>query len=71
MQATGELRMTEQSLDIPEIERLQDEIAEAQGFSIESHLHQIFGLCQKCNRKAKASLARKARKKTRATGSKA
>jgi Fur family ferric uptake transcriptional regulator len=34
----------------PEIERLQDEIAEAYGFAIESHRHQIFGLCQKCNR---------------------
>lgn len=36
----------------PEIERLQDEIADAYGFAIESHRHQIFGRCQKCNRKA-------------------
>jgi len=34
----------------PEIERLQDEIADAYGFTIESHRHQIFGQCQKCNR---------------------
>jgi Fur family ferric uptake transcriptional regulator len=40
----------------PEIERLQDEIADAYGFSIESHRHQIFGLCQKCDReRARAS----------------
>lgn len=36
-----------------EIERLQDEIADAYGFQIESHRHQIFGLCQKCFRGAK------------------
>jgi Fur family ferric uptake transcriptional regulator len=42
----------------PEIERLQDEIAEAYGFAIDSHRHQIFGLCQKCTRAA-------ARKKSR------
>ena len=36
-----------------EIERLQDEIADAYGFQIESHRHQIFGLCQKCLRGAK------------------
>lgn len=41
----------------PEIERLQDEIADAYGFHIESHRHQIFGLCQKCNR-ARAASAR-------------
>ena len=35
----------------PEIERLQDEIAEDYGFTIESHRHQMFGLCQKCSRK--------------------
>ena len=34
----------------PEIERLQDEIADAYGFLIESHRHQIFGRCQKCAR---------------------
>ncbi len=37
-----------------EIERLQDEIADAYGFTIESHRHQIFGQCQKCTR-AKAA----------------
>ena len=48
----------------PEIERLQDEIADAYGFIIESHRHQIFGRCQKCNRKAVArkSAAKKPRK---------
>jgi len=35
----------------PEIERLQDEIAEAYGFVIDAHRHQIFGACQKCVRK--------------------
>jgi Fur family ferric uptake transcriptional regulator len=34
----------------PDIERLQDEIADAYGFDIESHRHQIFGRCQKCTR---------------------
>jgi len=34
----------------PEIERLQDEIADAYGFAIESHRHQMFGRCQKCKR---------------------
>ncbi len=42
----------------PEIERLQDETADAYGFVIESHRHQIFGLCQKCNQ-------RRAKKKSR------
>jgi len=46
----------------PEIERLQDEIAEAYGFVIDSHRHQIFGLCQKCNRT-------KQKKKRRTKGS--
>jgi len=32
----------------PEIERLQDEIAERLGFVIEGHRHHIFGRCQKC-----------------------
>lgn len=35
----------------PEIETLQDEIAEAYGFSIDSHRHQLFGACQKCNKR--------------------
>ena len=34
----------------PEIEKLQDEIADAYGFVIDSHRHQIFGRCQKCER---------------------
>jgi len=32
----------------PEIERLQDEIAEGLGFVIEGHRHTIFGRCRKC-----------------------
>lgn len=44
-----------------EIERLQDEIAEAYGFRIDSHRHQIFGLCQKCGRAKKVSASRLAR----------
>ena len=42
----------------PDIERLQDEIADAYGFVIESHRHQIFGQCQKCNRAKTAAPAR-------------
>jgi Fur family ferric uptake transcriptional regulator len=42
----------------PEIERLQDEIADAYGFTIESHRHQIFGMCQKCTRDRSAPPAR-------------
>jgi Fur family ferric uptake transcriptional regulator len=51
-----------------EIERLQDEIAEAYGFTIESHRHQIFGLCQKCTRAAakRASKSGRAAKKSSA-----
>lgn len=32
----------------PEIERLQDEIASALGFTIEGHRHHIFGRCRRC-----------------------
>jgi Fur family ferric uptake transcriptional regulator len=32
----------------PEIERLQDEIAEGIGFVIQGHRHQIYGLCRRC-----------------------
>jgi Fur family transcriptional regulator, ferric uptake regulator len=42
----------------PEIERLQDEIADAYGFTIESHRHQIFGQCQKCTRDKAVAPAR-------------
>jgi Fur family transcriptional regulator, ferric uptake regulator len=47
----------------PEIERLQDEIADAYGFAIESHRHQIFGLCQKCNRAALSRTSRGRKRK--------
>jgi Fur family ferric uptake transcriptional regulator len=33
----------------PEIERLQDEIANDMGFSIQGHRHQIYGLCSRCS----------------------
>jgi Fur family ferric uptake transcriptional regulator len=36
----------------PEIERLQDAIADDIGFEIEGHRHHIFGLCRECVRKA-------------------
>jgi Fur family ferric uptake transcriptional regulator len=42
----------------PEIERLQDEIAEGIGFTIEGHRHNIFGRCRKCSQKAKPSASR-------------
>src|SRR5262245_51533867 len=32
----------------PEIEQLQDQIADGLGFVIEGHRHTIFGRCQKC-----------------------
>lgn len=32
----------------PEIERLQDQIAERFGFVIQGHRHHIFGLCREC-----------------------
>lgn len=36
----------------PDIERLQDEVAETLGFVIQGHRHQIFGLCRKCAARA-------------------
>lgn len=32
----------------PEIERIQDEIAAEQGFLIQGHRHQVYGLCRDC-----------------------
>ena len=32
----------------PEIERLQEEVAEGLGFVIEGHRHQIYGRCRRC-----------------------
>jgi Fur family ferric uptake transcriptional regulator len=37
------------------IEKLQGEIAEAHGFTVDSHRHQIFGVCRKCSRKPRQS----------------
>ena len=48
----------------PEIERLQDEIADAYGFTIDSHRHQIFGQCQKCTRAKTAAPPRAKKGKT-------
>ena len=36
----------------PDIERLQEEVATALGFTIEGHRHQIFGRCRSCSEKA-------------------
>lgn len=49
----------------PEIERLQTEIADAYGFSIESHRHQIFGRCQKCTRLQRTSARSRTKKKSK------
>jgi Fur family ferric uptake transcriptional regulator len=42
----------------PEIERLQEEIAQEFGFQIEGHRHQIFGRCRDCQARASAAAAR-------------
>ncbi len=41
----------------PEIERLQDQIAEAHGFEVVSHTHKMFGFCARC-RSAPAAASR-------------
>jgi len=38
----------------PEIERLQEEIAEGIGFVIDGHRHHIFGFCRRCASRATA-----------------
>jgi Fur family ferric uptake transcriptional regulator len=38
-----------------EIERLQYAIATRHGFTVDSHRHQIFGVCQKCSRRRRSS----------------
>jgi len=48
----------------PDIERLHNEIADAYGFDIESHRHQIFGRCQKC-RRSQRKKAKKGKKAAR------
>jgi Fur family ferric uptake transcriptional regulator len=55
------------------IEKLQDEIAEAHGFAVHSHRHQIFGICPECQRKLSQTRrnprpARSRRLETRASG---
>ena len=39
----------------PEIERLQDVVAKRFGFTIESHRHEMFGLCRDCSPKKKTA----------------
>ena len=38
-----------------EIQRLQTELAKKHGFTVDSHRHQIFGVCSKCSRKQTTS----------------
>jgi Fur family ferric uptake transcriptional regulator len=47
-----------------EIEDLQEEIADAYGFTIDSHRHQIFGVCQKCNQRRRQR-SKKSRRKSK------
>lgn len=42
----------------PDIERIQDEIADGLGFKIEAHRHQILGLCRRCQAPTTRSDAR-------------
>ena len=51
-----------------EIENLQDEIADAYGFTIDSHRHQIFGVCQKCNQRREDAQKAHRKKKAAAAG---
>jgi Fur family ferric uptake transcriptional regulator len=39
----------------PEIERIQEEIAERLSFTVEGHRHHIFGRCSRCSAKAAAA----------------
>jgi Fur family ferric uptake transcriptional regulator len=50
-----------------EIERLQKEIARAHGFSADSHRHQIFGVCRKCNRRRRPIKKNRSKNKSRRT----
>jgi Fur family ferric uptake transcriptional regulator len=43
----------------PEIERIQEEVAAANGFVIEGHRHQIYGRCRRCAARAPRSTARR------------
>lgn len=40
--------------EAPEIERLQDDIAQRFGFQTRSHKHEIYGVCPDCQKKARA-----------------
>ena len=55
----------------PEIENLQDEIADAYGFTIDSHRHQIFGVCQKCDQRRRRNDAPSHTKKNKVVATKA
>jgi Fur family ferric uptake transcriptional regulator len=43
----------------PEVERLQDEIAAAHGFSLEQHRHELYGTCATCRRGRRAPAERR------------
>lgn len=43
----------------PEIERIQDEIAAENGFVIQGHRHQIYGLCRRCSSRPAREEARR------------
>ena len=58
-----------------EIQQLQIELAEKHGFTVDSHRHQIFGVCSECKRKRRTSkktspIARTRRKSLRSSESK-
>jgi Fur family ferric uptake transcriptional regulator len=42
----------------PRIERLQEAVAEAHGFDLRSHKHELYGVCADCQRKLKSTLRR-------------
>jgi Fur family ferric uptake transcriptional regulator len=40
------------------VEKVQEQIARANGFTVDSHRHQIFGRCQKCRRRRSSTKTR-------------
>lgn len=42
----------------PRVERLQEAVAEAHGFELRSHKHELYGVCRDCQRKVKATARR-------------
>jgi Fur family ferric uptake transcriptional regulator len=47
------------------VEKIQEQIAEANGFTVDSHRHQIFGRCQKCRRRRSSSKTRGTKSRSR------